>query len=181
MKIILTAMPSEAEFLINKLSLNKKNYFYENNEYRLFIIGIGVANVIENMSKIIKNNDIKINDKIINIGYAGSKGIKVGEIVSISDCQRFNPSHTIEEKKVNLIPIKNFKITSCLTNDDFVEEDDEHNNIAYDMELFYIAKFFENPISSLKIISDNLDYKSYENFQATECWNNIIEYLNSIH
>ena len=122
MIIILTAMPNEAEFLIKGLELQPKEYFFENTEYRLFITGIGVANVIENLSKAIKEKKIFENDKIINIGYAGSKGINVGEIVSITECQRFKPSHTIEENGVKLSPVNEFKTVACLTNDDFVSK-----------------------------------------------------------
>ena len=177
MNTIVVAMPSEAEALVGRLKLFEKDGFYENDKFRLFVTGIGVSNVIKTVGRAIRNGNICDNDIIINVGYAGAKGLDIGSIVCISECRRFRPSVTIQEEIETLKPIQGMKSVKCFSNEDFVESDTENNDVAYDMELYYLCRFFDKQISSIKILSDNLDYHAYEGFKADSCWDKVAKIL----
>ena len=148
-------------------------------DFNIIITGEGRSNVIKTLSKYILNGDIKSDDKIINVGYVGAKGIKAGEIVKIGSVQHFIPSHTIKEttiylngKYTNNSHLNKYNV-SCYTGDNFVEYDDIGpwfpDEFVCDMELYYIALMFPEVIS-FKIVSDTLDYDEYKEANFKESW-----------
>ena len=121
---------------------------------KIIITGPGLCNVIQTPQ--IK---LKRNDKVINVGYAGSNVFPVGEVLSVSHTKRLLPSLTIPEKTLNLVPC--YKSALCYTADDFIEQDKIREIPLVDMELYYL-KILYPQIQSLKIVSDNLNYKDYQ-------------------
>lgn len=95
--------------------------------------------------------------KIINFGYVGSNTIPIGTEVKIKESKLYHPNVEYEEKF--------FKLngnTICYTNNDFVLNTNIKDPVVFDMELAYICSMFKN-VESIKIVSDNLDLKQYEN------------------
>lgn len=143
--------------------------------------GIGLCNTINTLSLKLATGQLCLEDRIINVGYAGSNKYEVGEIIAIDRVQRMKPSATVPENTYELKyyplfhEIKNFDY--CLTVDDFYNDNTFKEIPAVDMELYYIkAMGFEN-VTSFKIISDNLNYCGYEKFEAEDSWkklNNIL-------
>lgn len=167
--VIICAMEKEAQY-INPCLPNVE----------IIKTGIGAVNVVNTLALKLATGQLKLNDRIINVGYAGSNKYEVGDIISIESVKRLCPSATVPENTYNLIyypllpAIANFDY--CLTADDFCNE--IINEIpAVDMELYYIKDMgFEN-VTSFKIISYNLNYCGYEKFEAEESWkklNNIL-------
>ena len=181
MNTIIVAMPNEAERLIDKLGLKSFGCYYKGEQFKLLVTGIGVSNVIKSVAEAMNTKFINEEDSIINVGYAGAKGIRIGDIVQVSKCERFRPSHTVKEDDCTLKTLfRDIDCVKCFTNDDFVEDDNEHDKVVYDMELYYLCRFFTKPISSIKVVSDNLDYHAYEAFDAVDCWDKVIELLKSV-
>lgn len=156
MFVILVAMEKEAKHI------NCPNA-------KVIVTGIGVNNVINTLSRAIANGEIKLTDRIINVGYAGSTKYDLGQIISVNKSKRYKPSVTVNEGYHKLQVCYIDKVDDCITADDFVESADDVIPIA-DMELFYICAFGFKDIMAFKIVSDNLNYKNYESFNPTEAW-----------
>lgn len=160
MFVILAAMEKEAKYI-------------DCPNAKVIVTGIGVINVIKTLADKLASGELKLTDKLINVGYAGSNQYEVGDIIAIDKTQRLCPSATIEEPvfELNHFPMEN-KIEgtgTCFTADDFCNE--IINEIpAVDMELYYIKAMGFTNLCSFKIISDNLNYVGYEKFKAEEAW-----------
>ena len=140
---------------------------------KILITGVGVSNVLK-APRFILNPD----DKIINIGYAGSNKYEVGSIISINEVKRFKSSKTIKEFNPKLktfdIGIKDF----CYTSDSFCEYTITEIP-AIDMELYYLSLIYPN-IQSIKIISDDLNYTGYKRFESKESWQKVNDFINEL-
>ena len=170
MFVILVAMEKEAKYI-------------DCPNAKVIVTGIGLVNVIKTLSDKLASGELKLTDKLINVGYAGSNQYEVGDIIAIDKTQRFCPSATIEEP---VFELKHFLmlnkiegIDTCFTVDDFCNE--VINEIpVIDMELFYIKAMGFTNLYAFKIISDNLNYVGYEKFEAKESWGRMNDILNGI-
>ena len=115
--------------------------------------GVGGINVIQALRKIPKWK------RIINFGYCGSNNIPIGTEVRIGFCSHYHKTE-FEEPVFELGRQDDYCL--CLTSDEFVEEGLEMKNTVYDMELVYICALGFKHIESIKIVSDNLSLKEYE-------------------
>ena len=82
-----------------------------------------------------------------------------------------NPSHTVKEEGYKLDKKSKVK---CYSSIDFVEKT-KHTGV-FDMELYTLATMFPN-IKSVKIVSDNLNYKEYKDVDIKESWKSANEIL----
>lgn len=118
---------------------------------RILVTGVGGLNVYKALC------DVDRNEQIINFGYCGSNLLPIGTEVSVGDCRLYHPNVEYEEKA--------FRIdgeTTCLTSCDFVLKTEIKEPVVFDMELaFILAMGFQN-VESIKIVSDNLSLKQYE-------------------
>ena len=170
MYIILVAMEKEAQYI-------------DCPNAKVIVTGIGLNNVVKTLSRALIHGKISENDKIINVGYAGSNCFNIGDIVAVDGVVRIRPSETVEEDEyrlsVNYInSLKPLYIAPCYTADDFVEDISKTIPLV-DMELYYIRAFFKNLIS-FKIVSDNLSEKAYDKFNPEEAWVKMNRILNEI-
>lgn len=138
----------------------------------VYTIGIGVNNVIKNITKLIAEGKLKSTDTIINVGYVGSNRWDIGEILTIKEVKRLNPCKQVEEDVYRLTTVCLDNITTCLTADDFIQSADAQflNIPAVDMELYYIAAFGFKKLMAFKLVSDNLNYIGYEKFESDKTW-----------
>lgn len=90
----------------------------------------------------------------------------------IESCERLNSSYTIDEPTLSLVPC--FYSDKCYTADNFIKEAECELPLV-DMELYYLASIYPN-IEAIKIVSDNLNYKEYKEFDFDSSW----EYVNRI-
>lgn len=113
--------------------------------------GVGGINIVRTLKRV--NKYIKI----VNFGYVGSNTLPIGTEVRIGECRLYHPNVEYDEPTYKLsgdVP--------CLTSNDFVLHTDIKEPVVFDMELAYIlALGFEN-VESIKIVSDNLSLKEYE-------------------
>ena len=119
--------------------------------HRIKQTGVGGTNVIEALKN--ENKD----QAIINFGYAGSNDIPIGTIVKVSESKLYHPGVKYKEKTYKLKGD-----TLCFTSNDFVIKTNIKKACVFDMELAYIMALGFKHVESIKIVSDNLSLKEYE-------------------
>lgn len=113
--------------------------------------GVGGVNVIRKLKHFPKWL------KITNFGYVGSNVIPIGTEVRVGECRLYHPNVEYEEPTYKL----DGDIT-CYTSNDFVLETKIKEPVVFDMELAYILALGFKNVKSIKIVSDNLSLKKYE-------------------
>lgn len=114
--------------------------------------GVGGINIIRKLKKFPKWL------KITNFGYAGSNVIPVGTEIKVGKCKLYHPN--VEYQEPTYILDGNVK---CYTSNDFVLETNIKEPCVFDMELAYILALGFKNVKSIKIVSDDLSLKEYEN------------------
>ncbi len=125
---------------------------YNLKDEEIIITGVGGLNVIESLK------DLDKNTPILNIGYVGSNILPKGEIVKINKTLLYHPNVEYNEPSY----ILNDGDTTCLTSNDFVLDTNIKEPVVFDMELAYIMALGFKNVTSIKIVSDNLNYEDYE-------------------
>ncbi|NCB13964.1 MAG: hypothetical protein EOM78_20405 [Erysipelotrichia bacterium] len=110
--------------------------------------GVNVYNKLKNISRF---------KKILNFGFVGSNSISVGTIVKIKKCKSYHPNVNFKEKEFILSGD-----VDCYTANDFVLDTKIKEQCVFDMELVYILAMGFKRVESIKIVSDNLNLKKYE-------------------
>lgn len=113
--------------------------------------GVGGINVLNTLKEADKEQEI------INFGYVGSNVIPIGTEVRIGESKLYHPNVEYEEPTYKL----DGDIT-CYTSNDFVLETKIKEPVVFDMELAYILALGFKNVKSIKIVSDNLSLKKYE-------------------
>lgn len=132
--------------------LAKKRYPHQ----KIVQTGVGALNVICALKKYPKWIPI------INFGYAGSNNIPVGTEVNVCISLLHHPNVQYEEPIYHLEFKDSEKDVICLTSNDFVLETKIKEPVVFDMELAYIMALGFKNVKSIKIVSDNLSLKEYE-------------------
>lgn len=113
--------------------------------------GVGALNVISKLRRIPRFI------KITNFGHCGSNCIPIGTECRIGRIKLYHPMVAYNEPTYKL----DGDVT-CYTGDDFVTHTDIKDPCVFDMELAYIVALGFRRVESIKIVSDNLDSKQYE-------------------
>ena len=116
--------------------------------------GVGGINVVRRLKHLPKWL------KIINFGYVGSNNIPIGTEVKVGECRLYHPNVIYNEPEYVL---DKESIIKCFTSNDFVLRTDIKKPCVFDMELAYICALGFKNIKSIKIVSDNLSLKEYDN------------------
>ena len=123
-------------------------------EYPIVVTGIGGINVIRALKNIPKD------EEIVNIGYAGSNHLPIGEKVIVGQSALLHEVFKYDEKIGKTMDFPKHKIF-CYTSTDFVTKTNIKEPCVFDMELGYICALFEK-VKAIKCVSDNLDLHTYE-------------------
>ncbi len=123
-------------------------------EYPIVVTGIGGVNVI----RALKN--ISVDEEIVNIGYAGSNHLPIGEMVVVGMSALLHESIDYKEEISKTVDYPT-KQTICYTSTDFVTKTNIKEPCVFDMELAYICAMFTK-VKAIKVVSDNLDIHTYE-------------------
>ena len=113
--------------------------------------GVGGINVVKKLKHLPKWL------KIVNFGYAGSNNIPIGTEVKVGECKVYHPNVEYEEPTYKLDGD-----VICYTSNDFVLSTNIKEPVVFDMELAYILALGFKNVESIKIVSDNLSLKKYE-------------------
>ena len=123
-------------------------------KYPIIVTGMDGINVICALKNVSKD------EEIVNIGYAGSNHIAVGEKVVICKSTLLHELFQYDEMPSTSVDYPQSKMT-CYTSTDFVVKTKIEEPCVFDMELAYICAMFDK-VKAIKIISDNLDLHDYE-------------------
>ena len=123
-------------------------------KYPIIVTGIGGINVILALKNIPKD------EEIVNIGYAGSNHLPIGEIVVVGISTLLHEVFQYEEEPNKTVDYPNSKII-CYTSTDFVTKTTIKESCVFDMELAFICAMFDK-VKAIKVVSDNLDLHTYE-------------------
>jgi hypothetical protein len=115
--------------------------------------GVGGANVIRKLKRIPRWI------KIINFGYVGSNNIPVGTEIKVGESRIYHPNVIYDDMSYTL---DKESIIKCFTSNDFVLKTGIKKPCVFDMELAYICALGFKRVESIKIVSDNLSLKQYE-------------------
>lgn len=119
--------------------------------------GVGGINVIRTLKHFPKWL------KIINFGYVGSNNIPVGTEVKIFESKLYHPNvEYLEPAYLLNCNLLEENLVDCYTSNDFVLTTDIKEPCVFDMELAYIMALGFKNVTSIKIVSDNLSLKEYE-------------------
>ncbi len=141
------------------------------NNFTKIITGFGEYATLRTIIKLFKKGVFKEDDKFFNVGYCGANAFDVGKVVIVGKSYREKPSNFAKDRTYTLD--KNSKV-KCYTSTDFVEKS-KHKGI-FDMELYILATIFPK-IKSIKVVSDNLNYKQYKKVSLKKAWQQVNKML----
>lgn len=152
MRIIVVAETDE----LNILSRDEIN-----SADKIVVTGNGAINVITALEKYLPTAQLI---DVVNVGYAGSPNIPVGETILVNHVETLHDKAKFVERDLNLKTTrKGLRQVNCFTSTDFVDGDSApRKNGVYDMELAFIAALPWNSVTAIKKVSDNLNYDQYK-------------------
>lgn len=115
--------------------------------------GVGGINVVRKLKRLPKWL------KITNFGYVGSNVLPIGTEVKVGESRLYHPNVIYNEPEYTLDKESTIK---CFTSNDFVLKTNIKKPCVFDMELAYILALGFKRVESIKIVSDNLSLKQYE-------------------
>lgn len=126
--------------------------------HKIIKTGVGGINVIKTLKHYPKWL------KITNFGYVGSNSLPKGTEVRIFESKLYHPNvEYLEPAYLLQCNLLDENLVDCYTSNDFVLKTDIKEPCVFDMELAYILALGFKRVESIKIVSDNLSLKEYEN------------------
>lgn len=120
----------------------------------MLITGVGALNVIEALKDVPKDTEI------INVGYAGSNCLPVGQFYQVRTVTMHHPVAEYLEPTYKCVELDEmFESHKCYTCCDFMDPGKASG--LFDMELAYIMALGFRNVRSFKYVSDNMDIKEY--------------------
>ena len=150
---IIVATDDEKQIVDEALTTHPLPY-----DVRIIQTGPGICNTLDALLP------LNIDTPILNFGYAGSNKLKKFSILTVNEARHYHPNVSFDrpEPEFLLNTIPNLTSVVCYTSQDFVHNTTIEDPVIFDMELAIIAQLFQNqPIFSLKIVSDNMDFEEY--------------------
>lgn len=188
--LFIIAMKKEAFDLIDHYKLDKiDDNYYKKGNLELVITNVSRNGITSSLVNLIYKYNINYKDYImINVGMVGSNNLKVGEVVMATKSlgYHFNltpfgdPLYHALNSPFNLDKIANIKEATCYTSDGFVLETDIKEDAIFDMELNAIVNFPFKKYYSIKVVSDSLNNKEYDNFNYQKSLEEIIKVIDKI-
>ena len=178
-KLFVIAHQDEVDIKKFDIKLKIDKNIYLTNVGFLMYSGVGKLETTYNLTKFLLNYKNNISD-VFNIGTAG--GTKNNQFGDIVECNKFiQADFKIRNKvikKKNMYLKKNNNYT-CLSQDKFVLEAQQPQNVVFEMEAFANASVLQNfgmldKFYSIKIISDIVGNNVYHD------WDKDVKILNSI-
>lgn len=144
--LILMALPAESQGLIEKWT--------ESQEVPLIFTGMGLINATQKTTQAIQ----KFNPHfVLNLGTAGSRQHKVGELVECTELLRRDQTLSLLNKKISINGFSNLPKTSC-GSADFVDSSESISQFGVvDMEAYAIVTVCKNlniECGFIKFVSD---------------------------
>lgn len=188
--LFIIAMKKEASDIINHYKLDKiDDNYYKKDNLELVITDVSRNGITSALVNLIYKYNINYKDyTAINIGMVGSNNLKVGEVVMATKNlgYHFNltpfgdPLYHALNSPFSLEKVCNVKSATCYTSDGFVLETNIKEDAIFDMELNAIVNFPFKKYYSIKVVSDSLNNKEYDNFDYQKSLEEIIKVIDKI-
>ncbi len=188
--LFIIAMKKEADDIINLYKLDKiDDNYYKKDNLELVITDVSRNGITSALVNLNCKYNINYKDYIaINIGMVGSNNLKVGEVVMATKSfgYHFNltpfgdPLYHALNSPFNLEKIDGIKGAICYTSDGFVLKTDIKEDAIFDMELNAIVNFPFKKYYSIKVVSDSLNNKEYDNFDYQKSLEEVIKVIDKI-
>lgn len=123
---------------------------------KVVITGVGALNVLRAL------RDEPRDEEIVNIGYVGSNILPVGTKCSPREVRLYHPNVNYAENEMELDTYAAMENPICYTSTDFVTENKVKEAAIFDMELAFIVAMGFKTVRAIKVVSDNLSVKEYE-------------------
>ena len=125
-----------------------------------FVLGIGIIDTLRSLNLLLEGRVIGRRTKVINVGFAGTKELNVGDIVYIDQAYGYMGKNLgIPTGLISLRRVPFLKSAECATCTEFLEESNVVGNIVFDMELIAYANI--SKLYSIKVVSDKLNMNQY--------------------
>lgn len=115
------------------------------------VTGVGALNVIRSIRNFPKDTPI------LNVGYAGSNSIPIGTRVSVGKVRLYHPKVDFQDSEYDI-----GSGALCYTSCDFVTDTNIEEPCVFDMELAFILALGFTNVSAIKVVSDNLSVRQFE-------------------
>lgn len=188
--LFIIAMKKEASDIINHYKLDKiDDNYYKKDNLELVTTDVSRNGITSTLVNLIYKYNINYKDYVaINIGMVGSNNLKVGEVVMATKSlgYHFNltpfgdPLYHALNSPFILEKVCNVKSATCYTSDGFVLETGIKEDAIFDMELNAIVNFPFKKYYSIKVVSDSLNNKEYNNFDYQKSLEEIIKVIDKI-
>ena len=120
--------------------------------------GAGISNALDSLLPLPHDTPV------LNIGFAGSNQLGKSGIFTVKEVRHYHPNVNFDrpEPVLLLTPAPGLEGAICYTSQDFVHDTKITEPVLFDMELAIIARLYQGqPVTSIKIVSDNLDLEEY--------------------
>lgn len=188
--LFVIAMKREANKIIEKYDLKKiTDNYYKSEDTELIITTETRNGVTSSLLDILYNYNLDYrNYVLINIGMVGSNNLKIGDTVMVDTSYGYNfdsrvfgvPLYHAPFSPFKLDTIKGEKCVTCFTSDAFVTSTDIKEDAIFDMELNIILTFKFKKNYSIKIVSNSLNNKEFEDFDYDEKLEKIFDIVEKI-
>lgn len=188
--LFVIAMKKEANKIIENYNLKevKDNYFV-NGDIELVITDISRNGITSSLVNLMQEYNLNYKNYImINVGMVGSNNLKIGSVVTVNESLGYHfdltpfgdPLYHALNSPFKMDIIDDTKQIKCYTSDGFVTSTNIEEDAIFDMELNAITNFPFNKYYSIKIVSDSLNNKEYDDFNFDEKLNEVYQIVQKI-
>ncbi len=188
--LFVIAMQKEAKDIIKHYNLEKINEnYYKKDNIELIITDISRNGVTSSLIELLYKYKLNYNEyTMINIGMVGSNNLSINNVYLVDQSYGYNfdltpfgdPLYHAPYSPFKMDTIKDAEKANCYTSDGFVLQTKIKEDALFDMELNSIITFPFNKKYSIKVVSDSLNNKEYDNFSFEKSLPKIYELIDKI-
>ena len=188
--LFVIAMEKEAKIIIENYKLKKINdNYYKKDNLELLITDITRNGVTSSLINLIYKYNIDLRTyTLINVGLVGSNNLKINDVYMVNKSYGYNfdltpfgdPLYKAPYSPYEMDIIDSEKKVNCYTSDSFVTSTSVLEDALFDMELNSIITFPFKKKYSIKVVSDSLNDKEYNEFNFDKSLPKIYEIINKI-
>ena len=188
--LFVIALEKEAKIIKEHYNLVEiTNNYYKKDNIELIITDISRNGITGSLINLLYDYDIDYrNYTMINVGMVGSNNLRINDVYMVNNSYGYNfdltpfgdPLYKAPYSPYKMDILENEKLADCYTSDSFVTSTDIKTDALFDMELNSIVTFPFKKKYSIKVISDSLNDKEFNEFKFDKSLPKIYEIVNKI-
>ena len=188
--LFVIALEKEAKIIKEHYNLDEiTNNYYKKDNIELIITDISRNGITGSLINLLYDYDIDYrNYTMINVGMVGSNNLRINDVYMVNNSYGYNfdltpfgdPLYKAPYSPYKMDILENEKLADCYTSDSFVTSTDIKTDALFDMELNSIVTFPFKKKYSIKVISDSLNDKEFNEFKFDKSLPKIYEIVNKI-